>query len=141
MGSLERAAGVATLTHVTRIGAGMYRVDIDGRLEVIYVAGRPGDLWAFWNGRVFRAQENADATRHEPTSAGGRQALSAPMPATVLGILVEPGARVRKGETVVILEAMKMELPLRSPADATVVAVHCRTGDLVQPDTVLVDLE
>jgi biotin carboxyl carrier protein len=48
---------------------------------------------------------------------------------------------VRKGETVVILEAMKMELPLRSPADATVVAVHCRTGDLVQPDTVLVDLE
>jgi biotin carboxyl carrier protein len=35
---------------------------------------------------------------------------------------------------------MKMELPLRSPADATVTAVHCREGELVQPDTVLVEL-
>ncbi len=36
---------------------------------------------------------------------------------------------------------MKMELPLRASADAVVVAVHCREGELVQPDAVLVELE
>jgi biotin carboxyl carrier protein len=35
---------------------------------------------------------------------------------------------------------MKMELPLRAAADATVKAVHCREGELVQPDTVLIEL-
>ena len=62
------------------------------------------------------------------------------MPATVLKVLVSAGAPVKKGDTLVILEAMKMELPLRAPADATVAAVHCREGELVQPDTVLVEL-
>jgi biotin carboxyl carrier protein len=62
------------------------------------------------------------------------------MPATVLKVLVAVGARVKKGETLVILEAMKMELPLRASADATVTAVCCREGELVQPETVLVEL-
>ena len=51
-----------------------------------------------------------------------------------------PGAAVKKGDAMVILEAMKMELPLHAYADGTVSAVHCRAGDLVQPETVLVEL-
>jgi biotin carboxyl carrier protein len=62
------------------------------------------------------------------------------MPATVLKVLAKVGAAVKKGETLVILEAMKMELPLRAAADATVSAVRCREGELVQPDAVLVEL-
>jgi len=62
------------------------------------------------------------------------------MPATVIRVLVQPGAAVKKGDTIIILEAMKMELPIRAPADATVAAVHCRDGDLVQPETTLIDL-
>jgi biotin carboxyl carrier protein len=68
------------------------------------------------------------------------QALTAPMPATVVSVKVQPGAAVKKGDTVVILEAMKMELPIRAPADATVTAVRCREGELVQPDAILVEL-
>ena len=48
---------------------------------------------------------------------------------------------MRKGDTVVLLEAMKMELPLRAPADGTVAAVHCREGELVQAESVLVELQ
>ena len=62
------------------------------------------------------------------------------MPATVLKILTLPGARVSRGETLMILEAMKMELPLRASAPGVVVEIHCREGELVQPDTVLIDL-
>ena len=67
--------------------------------------------------------------------------MTAPMPATVLKVLVTAGSQVKKGETLVILEAMKMELPLRAPADAIVTAVGCHEGELVQPDAVLVELE
>jgi 3-methylcrotonyl-CoA carboxylase alpha subunit len=129
------------MTAVTRIGDGVYRVETDGRAEVVYVAGTASDRWVFWNGRVFRgASEEQPAAARPSARRDARQALSAPMPATVLSVLVKTGATVKKGETLVILEAMKMELPLRSSADATVAAVHCREGDLVQPDTVLVEL-
>jgi biotin carboxyl carrier protein len=63
------------------------------------------------------------------------------MPATVVAVLVERGASVKRGDALVLLEAMKMELPLRASGDAVVRAVHCREGQLVQPDAVLIELE
>ena len=61
------------------------------------------------------------------------------MPATVIRVNVQPGDPVKKGDVIVLLEAMKMELPLRAPADATVSAVNCREGELVQGEAVLVE--
>jgi biotin carboxyl carrier protein len=61
------------------------------------------------------------------------------MPATVVNVAVKPGDAVHKGDVVVLLEAMKMELPLRADADATVAAVHCREGELVQGEALLVE--
>jgi biotin carboxyl carrier protein len=63
------------------------------------------------------------------------------MPATVIKVHVKPGDAVKKGDIVVLLEAMKMELPIRSTAAAVVAAVHCREGELVQADAPLVELE
>jgi 3-methylcrotonyl-CoA carboxylase alpha subunit len=63
------------------------------------------------------------------------------MSATVVRIHVQPGDRVEAGDPLVVLEAMKMELPIRAPRDATVRAVHCREGELVQPEMILVELE
>ena len=125
---------------VTRIGDGVYRVEQDGRAEIVYVAGTAEDRWAFWNGQVFRGGRSAARPARRSGPGDTAQALTAPMPATVISIRVQPGTAVKKGDTVVILEAMKMELPIRSPADATVTAVHCREGELVQPDAVLVEL-
>ncbi len=125
---------------VTRIGAGVYRVDHDGRVETVYVAGPPDDRWAFWKGEAFRSRGDRPAARRA-VRGDARQSLTAPMPATVLKVLVQPGTLVKKGDAVIILEAMKMELPLRAPADATVAAVNCREGELVQPEVVLVELK
>jgi biotin carboxyl carrier protein len=63
------------------------------------------------------------------------------MPGTLVRVLVEPGARVRARDPLVVLEAMKMETPLASPYDATVRAVHVREGDRVAGGAVLVELE
>lgn len=123
-------------------GDGIFRVEHDGRVETVYVAGPPHDRWAFCNGDVYRADltASADGSRHK---RGGHvsQSLAAPMPATVIRVTVKPGDRVRKGDTVILLEAMKMELPVRASADAVVTAVCCREGELVQPDVVLVELD
>jgi 3-methylcrotonyl-CoA carboxylase alpha subunit len=106
------------------------------------VAGSGEDVWLHWNGQVFhRPFDDEGAGRRSRRAAGGHQSLSAPMPATVLKVHVAAGSVVHPGETLVILEAMKMELPIRSTGDAVVKAVHCREGELVQPGTVLVELE
>jgi biotin carboxyl carrier protein len=127
---------------VSRIADGVYRVEHDGgRSDVVYVAGAPGDWWAFADGQVFRGDSEAKRGGRRSARAAGPQALTAPMPATVIKVLVRPGTIVKKGDTVILLEAMKMELPIRAAADATVAAVHCREGELVQPDTTLVELE
>jgi biotin carboxyl carrier protein len=58
----------------------------------------------------------------------------------VTAIGVEPGGRVRKGDVLVKLEAMKMEMAVRAPRDGTVTSIACRVGELVQPGVPLLEL-
>jgi acetyl/propionyl-CoA carboxylase alpha subunit len=80
-------------------------------------------------------------SRRRASTGVGRQALTAPMPATVMAVNVKPGDRVTKGDTVVVLEAMKMEMPVRVIEDGVVAAVCCAEGDLVPADAVLIEME
>ena len=99
--------------------------------------------WDPWSGQTRGRTAPPSAKPSQPrkrVSVEGAQSVAAPMPATVVKVLVKPGDRVAKGDTVIVLEAMKMELPLRAAGDATVKAVHCREGELVQPDAVLVEM-
>jgi 3-methylcrotonyl-CoA carboxylase alpha subunit len=74
--------------------------------------------------------------------AGAREQseIVAPMPGTVIRVLVEPGVAVAARQPLVVLEAMKMETPLVSPYEATVRAVHVAEGDRVSGGAVLVEL-
>jgi 3-methylcrotonyl-CoA carboxylase alpha subunit len=122
-------------------------VERDGRRRRLFVAVDGPTRWVFYQGRTYLL-EQVDAAGSE--SSKGRtgfrgskvhaaSALSAPMPATVLRIQTTPGSVVKKGDTLLVLEAMKMELPLRAPQDGVVSAVHCAEGQLVQPGVTLVD--
>jgi acetyl/propionyl-CoA carboxylase alpha subunit len=77
--------------------------------------------------------------------AGGDQAehstVTAPMPGTVLRVLVREGDRVQSRQPLVVLEAMKMETPLVSPYEGVVLAVHVAEGDRVAGGTAIVELE
>jgi biotin carboxyl carrier protein len=130
------------VAEITRIGDGVYRVQVDGRTQIVYVAGPPGDRWVSWNGHVYRGDVRMPAaSARQGERAPARQTLCAPMPATVLKVLAEAGDLVKKGDVVVLLEAMKMELPIRAPADAMVTSVLCREGELVPADAILAELE
>ena len=122
---------------VTPIGDGIYRVDDGTRVWTIAVAGPADNRWVWVDGVVAQV-EAPSAGRSRGRSASDE--LFAPMPATVVKVLVEPGATVARGDTLLMLEAMKMELPIRSPRDGVVKAIHCRAGDLVQPGVHLLEL-
>ncbi len=87
------------------------------------------------------AAPDVDDAAHAQAAAGGESSLTAPMPGTVIGVHVAPGDRVQARQTLLVLEAMKMETPLTAPYDATVKAVHVAEGDRVAGGALLVELE
>ena len=107
------------------------------KVERLYAVTAGGTTWVFRNGVVHEIVEEASSRRR----GGAHESLTAPMPATVIQVNVAPGADVKRGDVLVLLEAMKMELPLRAPVDGRVKAVECRAGELVQPGATLIELE
>ncbi len=67
--------------------------------------------------------------------------IKAPMPGLVLKILVEEGQILKKGDPVLILEAMKMENVFKTPTDATVKSILVTAGKAVEKGEILIDLE
>jgi acetyl/propionyl-CoA carboxylase alpha subunit len=111
-------------------------------IERLFLVTVGETTWVFHNGDTFELMVEAES-RTPSTGArrGHHEALMAPMPATVVSIDTRPGETVRRGAILMVLEAMKMELPVRAPSDGTVAAVHCRPGDLVQPGVPLIELQ
>jgi biotin carboxyl carrier protein len=63
------------------------------------------------------------------------------MPATVIAVNVAPGQEVADGDVLVLLEAMKMELPIKAPHAGRVKSIACREGELVSAGVPLLELE
>ena len=73
-------------------------------------------------------------------AAGGEQVCS-PMPGSILAVNVTVGQTVKKGDTLVVLEAMKMENDIPAPCDGTVASVAVTKGSTVETGAVLVVLQ
>jgi 3-methylcrotonyl-CoA carboxylase alpha subunit len=84
--------------------------------------------------RFVLAADDADAADH------GEASLEAPMPGTVVQLRVEPGAGVREGETLVVMESMKMEISIAAPRDGSVAEVLVAAGDQVDRGATLIEL-
>jgi acetyl/propionyl-CoA carboxylase alpha subunit len=89
------------------------------------------------------APPDPDATARDSAAHGAAEqsSLTAPMPGTVIRVLVGEGDAVKPRQPLVVLEAMKMETPVVSPYEAVVRSVHVSEGDRVAGGTVLVELE
>lgn len=124
---------------VEAIGDGWYLVGDDTQRWRVAVAGAGDTRWVFVEGQVVMlpvAERDSSTPRSKTRSDGG---VMAPMPATVVTVNVAAGQSVKHGETLIVLEAMKMELPIRAPHDGVVKAVHCTKGELVQPGVNLLE--
>lgn len=117
------------------------------QMDWIVVGGRPYELvfdpdlrWIkTGKGRYPIEVRDLEATSHPPVSKDGR--VKAPIPGLIRRLLVQPGDRVEIGQTLLILEAMKMENEIRAPRPGTVKAVHAEPGADVAHNQVLVEIE
>ncbi len=80
------------------------------------------------------------APKAAPAGAQGAVKVNAPMPGKILKVNAAAGAAVKKGDVLVVLEAMKMENEICAPQDGTVATVECAAGDSVESGKVLVSM-
>ena len=87
-----------------------------------------------------KAAPTATPKAAAPAGAQGAVKVNSPMPGKILAVKVAEGAAVKRGEVVVILEAMKMENEIVAPQDGTVASVNVTVGSSVEAGDVLVTL-
>lgn len=112
----------------------------NGRRQRIRVAAHvTGDKRQIWvNGRTFTYER---VRQRGSDSAGGDGSLAAAIPAVVSQVLVNVGDEVAEGDKLILLESMKMVIPIQAPFAGIVTAVACTTGESVQAGVPLLDLQ
>jgi 3-methylcrotonyl-CoA carboxylase alpha subunit len=131
--------GATIVPVVEEIGPGTFLWRADGRSETFHCV-RDGDtIHLSWRGSVYRLVQEKEGGRSGRRNVSG--GLEAPMPGKVIAVKAAPGEVVKKGDELLVVEAMKMENAIRAPRDGTVRSVAARVGDMVGPGMVLVELE
>jgi acetyl-CoA/propionyl-CoA carboxylase biotin carboxyl carrier protein len=102
------------------------------------VAREGASVWVGWRGATYELR--TDPREHGVAEVTAAE-IDAPMPGVVLAVHASSGQRVRRGELVLVLEAMKMELRVEAPADGVVTAVLARPGDQVKRGQRLADFD
>lgn len=97
------------------------------------------DRFVAVGGEVFTLSLPEKRGSKRSAGAGtGSGALTAQMPGQVREVLAEVGAQVERGQTILLLEAMKMEIRIAAPADGEIQSIRVKTGDVVEMGQVLI---
>jgi 3-methylcrotonyl-CoA carboxylase alpha subunit len=120
------------------------RLAIDGRACEPGVSKaqtvRDGSSWHVFHDGIRWTLALKEVLQGQDVDAGSGS-LAAPMPGRVIKLMVEAGAKVEKGQPLLILEAMKMEHTITAPADGTVKEIHYAAGEQVLEGAELIRLE
>ena len=123
--------------HALRPGGRLEAIDVEQGVFRVRVE-RDGNRVLVWcAGSVHEFRRAARRAAAAGEASGG---LLAPMPGRVRRVLAGTGAKVGRGDVILILEAMKMEHAIRAPRDGTVARVLCAEGDLVEAGAVLAEM-
>ncbi|MDX1413171.1 MAG: biotin/lipoyl-containing protein [Candidatus Promineifilaceae bacterium] len=110
----------------------------DGTRRQIRAAGHAHrdqrQLWV--NGHLYEFSR----VRQRGSGGGIDGSLSSSIPAVVSQILVRVGENVTEGDQLILLESMKMVIPIKAPGNGIVKAIHCTTGDSIQAGVTLIEL-
>jgi acetyl/propionyl-CoA carboxylase alpha subunit len=151
--SAELAAGTLVLREgdhvleaaVRRISASELLFRIGGRMVRVHLVRDGGRTLVAIEGRDFTVTAGRPGTgRPGESDEPGAEAVvrvKAPMPGKVTKIAVAEGDDVRKNQTLVIVEAMKMENEIKAACDGTVTKIHVTVGETVDAERPLVEVE
>jgi biotin carboxyl carrier protein len=125
--------------HIIRADNGRMDLLIDGERVTAYVSSDMAKRWVTIDGQTSMLTKTSGAkqgVRHD--HAGG---LIAPMPGQVRSVTVGVGDVVKKGQTLVVIEAMKMEIRIQALKDGTVKTVQVKQGQTVEREQILIEME
>lgn len=119
---------------------GQLTLRVAGRPVTLYTAEDGAARWVSVTGCTYRlAKPIPRAVRHAAETGGG-ESVRSPMPAQVRAVQVTPGEVVEKGQTLLLLEAMKMEIRVRAPSAGKVSRLLVSNGQAVEKEQALVEL-
>ena len=113
---------------------------IDGKRVTAYVSSESARRWVTVNGQTFVLTRSSGARKggHAGHHAAGE--LTAPMPGQVRAVNVQEGESVTKGQTLLVLEAMKMEIRVQAPQAGVVKKLFVSQGQTVEREQMLVEI-
>ena len=137
---------VAKQGNVWHLGEHQATVESDGRLRIHLASGASGlatvakvgdTWWIHFEGHTFCLE------RIEPgaSQSGEEGGLTAPMPGKVIDVLVKVGQAVEAGQTLMVLEAMKMEHRILASTSGHIKGIHFAAGEQVQQGSVLLEID
>ena len=113
---------------------------IEGEPVTAYVSSDNAKRWVTINGRTFLLTKQSGSRRvgakHDQSGE-----LTAPMPGQVRALNVSEGEAVVKGQTLMVLEAMKMEIRIQAPAEGKVKKLFVKQGEAVEREQVLIEIK
>ena len=117
-----------------------YTITVNGNVYNVTVEENAGGAPAVSAQPVYKAAPAAPKAAPAASGAEGSVKIEAPMSGKILGVKASVGQAVKKGDVLLILEAMKMENDIVATADGTVATINVSTGDMVEPGKVLATL-
>jgi 3-methylcrotonyl-CoA carboxylase alpha subunit len=131
--------GQSVALSVEALTPGTFAARLGMAVETFHCVRDGDDVHLAWRGRVYRFEFLSEGRRAAQRHASG--GLEAPMPGKVTAVKAREGQAVRKGEEILVVEAMKMENAIRAPRDGTIRRIAAKEGDMVGPGKVLVEFE
>ena len=122
------------------LGAGRWLIGNSAGQRVARVARERDRIWVWIGGKVFDFAIPSDEREGGAGHGAPQHEVRAPMPGTLVKLLVAAGDAVEEGQMVAVVEAMKMEHPLRAPRAGVIDAVFGEAGRIVDADAVIVSL-
>lgn len=130
----------SSFVEITRSYNGKLDLLLDGQRVSAYVSSDGAKRWVTVNGRTMMLTKSSGIKR-----GGGKQhhtgELMAPMPGQVRAVNVSAGDAVTKGQTLLVVEAMKMEIRIQAPMDGIVVELMVKVGQTVEREQILAKVE
>lgn len=126
---------------IIRVDEGKLDLLIDGKRVTAYVSSENAKRWVTVHGQTAVLNKSSGARRsgHAGHHAAGE--LTAPMPGQVRAINVKEGESVTKGQTLLVLEAMKMEIRIQAPREGRVKKLWVQPGQTVEREQALIEVE
>lgn len=139
-GYLATIDGQRYTVEVLETHPGEFSLRFEGRPVRLYWAHQDDTRWVALDGCTYTLRKPSSQRIRQASAAPSSSVLRAPMPAQVRTVLVAEANLVESGQTLMLLEAMKMEIKLQAPRRGRVVRVPVQEGQSVDRDQVLIEL-